>query len=212
MNIKKVFFPFGKKYSYLSEKWWHRFFVVIFAVSVVLFFISSIFSSYLGIPEKKFNISIQYNLRDFTKTSAKDVVNTIPAFNLMDYKIGCLKDSSINYVSTYDLNNSVCSSDLRGNIDKVADIFMKNNYQFADKTKSQMVQMIAEALEKDTEYRYCFLNQSIGCMSDKIITYKKNFIFYAEVLIASVLATYLYSLILQFVYFRGLIYIIYGKK
>lgn len=211
MKIKKILFPFNKNHSFLSEKWWHRFFVVLFAVLVAFFFIGAVITAYQFIPEKKFNISIQYNLKDFTKTSARDVADTIPAFNLLNYEIGCLNGNDINYVSTYGLDKSVCSSDLKGNIDKVADLLMQKNYSYKG-TKDQAIASLKIMLDKDLEQRYCFVSKDLNCTSDKIITYKKGYIFYAEVFLISVLLSYLCSLILQLMYFKGLIYIIYGKK
>jgi len=211
MGILSKLFFFKRTDVNLENKWWHRFFVVIFFIFVVAFFGLSLFIAGSLIPETDFNVDIKYNLREFTKTSSKDVVNTIPAFNLLNYKIGCLEDGKIGYISTYYLEKSICSSDLRGNIDKVAEIFLKNNPLIKD-TKEQAISGLTKVLDTDTETRYCFIQNEVGCSSDKIVTYKRNIIYHLEFFLAPLVSTYLFILILRFIYFKGFIYIIYGKK
>ena len=211
MGIYSKLFFFKRTDINLQEKWWHRFFVVLFTIFLISFFLVFLLIMSEAIPEKSFNVDIKYNLREFTKTSSKDIANTVPAFNLLNYKVGCFEDDKIKYVSYSALNETVCSSDLRSNIDKVAEIFLQNNPLIKD-TKENAIKEMTKILDEDTETRYCFVSKNANCTSDKIITYKRNPIFYLEVFLASLFSTYLVALILQFVYFKGFIYIIYGKK
>lgn len=208
----KIFPKFIKINIDLESKWWHRVFVILFFILMMLFLVFYFLLGGIPIPETSFNIDIKYNLREFTRTSSQDVINTIPAFNLLNYKIGCLKDNKeIDYVSNYNLKKSACSSNLRGNIEQVAETLIANNPSITS-TKEGMINYLNEKLDEDVETRYCFIHNDVGCNSDKIITYERNIIYSLESFIAFFASVYLFALILQVIYFRGLIYIIYGKK
>lgn len=211
MGIFSRLFFFKRTDINLQEKWWHRFFVVLFNIFVIAFFLFSFLTMNVVIPEKTFNVDIKYNLREFTKNSSKDIADTVPAFNLLNYQVGCLENGKINSVPYYALNETICSSDLRGNIDKVAEIWLQKHPLIKD-TKEQTIIKITTVLDEDTETRYCFVSKDANCISDKIISYKRNLIFYLEMFLASLVSTYLVVLILRFIYFKVLIYIIYGKK
>ncbi len=194
----------------LGERPWHRVFIVSFVFSIIIFFLFSLLIAFNHTPENTFNVNIKYNLQDFTRASSKDMANTIPAFRPIDYKVGCLNGNKIESVSIISLERSVCSPDLRGNIDKVAEIFIQENYLNAS-AKEQMVNDMTKFLDEDTNAGNCFLN-GVNCVPDKIITYKRNAIFYLEVCFFALLATYLMVFILQFLYFKVFLFIIYGKN
>jgi hypothetical protein len=209
--ISKLFFLKRTDVN-LENKWWHRLFVVLFVIFVVIFFLGSLILLNISIPENKFNVDIKYNLREFSKNSSKDIANTVPAFNLLNYEVGCLKnDNSIKHFSNFALEKSICSSDIRRNIDKISEIFLQKHPSIND-SKEQAIYSLTRVLDEDTESRYCFINNDIGCSSDKIIAYQKSPVFYLEVFLISVFLTYLNILFLQLIYFKGFIYIIYGKK
>jgi hypothetical protein len=166
-----------------------------------------------SIPEKNFNISIKYNLQEFTKNSSRDIANTIPAFNLLDYKIGCLNGSNIDYVSDYALKKSICSSDVRSNIKEITEFMLLDSEQaYSDYNKQTLEKAVIEKIDESNEKRNCFIHKDVKCASDKIVAYKKNIIFYLEQILISIFFILLFVLILQVVYFKGFIYIIYGNK
>jgi len=209
--LLKPFF-FKKTHIDLKNKWWHRLFVVILVLFIILLFVFSLALYYEVIPHNKSNVNITNNLREFTKNSSKSVANTIPMF-VVDSRIGCLKnDNSIEYLSAYALQTSVCSSDLRGNINEVAEIIIEKN-SFKETQKQIIIDDLNKKLDKDIETRYCFIHSDVSCdSSDRIISYKNGVLFYLEVLLASIFSVYFIALFLQLVYFKGFIYIIYGKK
>lgn len=210
MKIKNLIFPFTKHYSFLTEKWWHRFFTVAYAVAICGFLIAAIFISFEGVGEKAFNTTIKNNLRDFSKNSNKSIANTVPLFLEQGGKIGCFENNKISYVSSYNLeNDTFCSADISAHLDEAAGKIVGDGSLTLEKRK----ELLSGALLKDTEKRYCFINkESIDCLSANIVSYDRNFMYYLQAIIYSLISTFLFSLFLQILYFNGLIYIVYGKK
>lgn len=210
MKIKNLIFPFTKYYSFLTEKWWHRFFTVAYAVVVCGFLIAAIFVSLEGVGEKTFNTTIKNNLRDFSKNSDKSIANTVPLFLQQGGKIGCFENNKIGYVSTYSLENETfCSADISAHLNEAAEKIVGDGSLTLERRK----EALSEALAKDTEKRYCFIRkEGIDCLSNNIVSYNRNFVYYLQVFAYSLLATFLFSLFLQVLYFKGIIYIVYGKK
>lgn len=209
MKIKQFIFPFAKHYSFLSEKWWHRFFTVAYTVVVCGFLIVALFVSLESIGEKGFNTTIKNNLRDFSKNSDKSIVNTVPLFLKQGGKIGGFENNTIGYVSTYTLENETfCSADISSHLDEAADKIIGNGTLTVERRRDAL----SEILAKDTEKRYCFIPKDINYSSDKVVSYNRNAIYYLQVLVYSLLSTYIFSLFLQVIYFKGLVYIIYGRR
>lgn len=209
MNIFKIMFPFEGHRS-LSNKWWHRLSVVLFFLisAISLIFLVTLFLS--SFPENKFNINIKYSLEDFTKDSPKSTVNTIPSFIELEHRIGCLEnDDSIRRISLYELEKNVCSSDLEGNLKEVADILYLDNHEFGSVINLQ--NMLANMLDEDMGKRNCFIRTDFECNSGEIVSYERNIIFYLESFLIPIVIVYILGLVLQIIYFKALIYIIYGK-
>lgn len=208
MNIKSIFFPFAKKYSFLEKNWWHRLFIVIYLLVISIFFLLSFVIVSENISEKVYNTTVKDNLRNFSKNSEKDITNTVPIFLKYGAKVGCLENDKITQISNYFLDeNSFCSPDIPNRIDDASKKLSKNASLSIEDTKVALLSVVA----KDTEVRYCFLNKNLNCSSDKIVSYNKSFIYYLEILLYPLLLTYLTSLLVQILYFKGLMYVIFGK-
>jgi hypothetical protein len=208
--IKKIFFPFANNKTFLSEKWWHRFFVIIYIIILCIFSIATVLISLGMVKEEIFNTNIKNNLRDFTKNSDKSVANAVPLFLEQGNKIGCLENSKISYISTYTLETKVfCNADIPGHLDEASRFYAN---LITGSSTGELKNALSEVLSKDTEKRYCFMHKDLDCSSDKVISYSRNAIYYAQVIGYSLIAVYFFSLILQVLYFKGLIYIIYGKN
>lgn len=210
--FRKFFSPFAKCHIDLHTKWWHRLFVVIFFISLISFFLLALTVSSENIPENISNLKIKNNLRNFSKESSTSTINTIPAFLQQRGKFGCLQKDGIKFVSTYLLENkSICNADINLNIDETSK-FINGITEYSSTNIKDLKKYILNNLNENNEKRYCFIHKDIDCMSDKIINYSFNILYYFQVIIYSLLSTYLFSLFLQIVYFKGIIYIIYGKK
>jgi|GEM_PF-3542563 len=212
MKIKNIIFPLSKHNEFLSEKWWHRLFVVFYFVGIASFLVIAFFISVSSIGEHSFNITVKNNLRDFSKQNNSSIANTVPLFLEQSDKIGCLENNNVKYVSTYTLENETfCSADIPSHLDEAANKIIGNGTLSVEQRRDALSQMLA----KDTEKRYCFVPivpNSLDCSSDKVIAYNRNTIFYLQAIIYTLIASYIFSLILQVIYFKGLIYIIYGRK
>ncbi len=209
MKIKKAVFPFSGTYPLLGEKWWHRFFVVAYVITILATLGIAVALSIEGIEEKHYNINIKNNLRDFSKNSDKSVSNTVPLFLEQGGNVGCLEDNRINYVSVYTLEKKTfCSADILSHLDQAAEKFNGNDSLTTEKRGDALLDIIS----KDSEKRYCFISNEINCSSDKVVLYNKNAVYYLQVVAYSLISVYLVSLFLQILYYKGFIYIVYGKN
>lgn len=209
MNIKKIALPFSEAYSFLGEKWWHRFFVVVYVIVILVTFGIAAALSIEGIEEKPYNINIKNNLRDFSKNSDTSVSNTVPLFLKQGGSVGCLEDNRIKYVSAYALEEKTfCSADIPSRLDDVSQKFIGNDSSTVERRK----ELLSEMISKDSEKRYCFISNEIDCSSDKVVSYSKNTVYYLQVIAYSLISVYLVSLFLQVLYYKGFIYIVYGKN
>lgn len=210
MKIKKAVFPFSGTYPLLGEKWWHRFFIVAYVITSLATLGVSVALSIEGVEEKPYNINIKNNLRDFSRDSDKSVSNTVPLFLKQSGSIGCLDGDRINYVSTYALEKgSFCSAEISSHIDEAANKIVGDGSLTFEKRK----ELLSEALNKDTQKRYCFVHkESIDCLSENVISYDKNVVYYLQVIAYSLISVYVVSLLLQILYYKGFIYIVYGKN
>jgi hypothetical protein len=214
-HVKKAFLLLSEEREVLNDKWWHRLFIVLFNLCVVFFFIICNFTATLLITEYSFNINTKNSLRSFSENSDKSVVNTTYYFLEQGDKFGCIEeDGRIIPLSIYTIRNeALCSSDISVNIEEVAK-------EVSDKWKDRMQKysiqeikgFITEVLNEDKEKRYCFIGKNLDCSSDNIIYYKRSYVYYLQIAAYSLVSTYFFSLFLQFVYFKGLIYVIYGRK
>jgi len=210
MRFLNIFFPFKKQRSFLNEKLWHRFSIVSFAVCVVLCFFFNCYWLNNIMPERPFlNVSIKYNLKDYTKSSSSEIINTIASFT-DGYRVGCLTKTKVKPIPSYVMNKTVCNSDIPSKIRSVARTFIKSNPSIIKANEDQVVSDMEKMIAEDKETRYCFINQGANCTSDKIVAYERNIIFYLEVFFASFGLTYLFALIIHVMYFNGLIFILYG--
>jgi len=163
------------------------------------------------IPERpSFNVNIKYNLRDFTKSSSSEIVNTIVPF-VYEHRVGCVTGNKIRPLSDYVIEKTVCNADIAGKIGNVARDFIKRNPSAVATNESEVSASMKRILDTDTETRYCFVNRNANCTSDKIVAYNRNVVFYLEVIFASFIFTYLFALLMHVVYFNGLIFILYGE-
>lgn len=208
MNISRLIFPF-KDYKSLANKWWHRLFSVFFFLAEATVLISLVILFFEFLPENKFNITVKTNLEEFTRNSAQDIINTIPLFVGLENRVGCLENNSVRSIYNYELEGNACSSDLRGNIIEIATMLYSGNPEYSSVRKLQSD--LITLLDNDMSKRYCFIRKDLECSSNEIISYERNIIFYLESLLISVIIIYILGLLFQIMYFKGLIYIIYGK-
>lgn len=211
MIVKRLAFPLAEDRAVLQEKWWHRLCVVIFVVCLSFFLVISTYLTSEFTTER--SITIKDDLRNFSTNSDKSIPNTIPFFLKLGGKLGCLEDrGEVMALSSYDLEKtSYCSADLFGHAEGLTKA-MQDEEERIKKSRPM------EGLKKDIYYMmlnidetYCFISEDVGCESANIIMYHINVFYYMKIVFYPLVATYIFSLFLQFVYFKGLIYIIYGR-
>ena len=220
MKIKKIIFPFKSDHKRLQLRWWHRLLVVLYLLIIFFIILTSI---YLGLTQKdiwkgqRVNLTskVLISLNDFTTRQEISAINTTPLFIEKYPNIGCLKDhKAIEELSSYEVQREVfCNRDISSNVEEISYEITKNSVallQYKGK-EDQLVRHINELLSNDTEKKYCLVPKNFECSADAIVAYKNNILFYVIGLAILAIGVYLTSLLLQFLYFRGFIYIIYGN-
>lgn len=233
MKIKKVIFPFSGSYSLLEEKWWHRFFIVAYVITTLATLGIAVALSIEGVEEKPYNINIKNNLRDFSKNSDTSVSNTVPLFLEQGGNIGCLEDNRIKYVAVDTLEKKTfCSADILTHIDQASRKVLTSGSLNSESKRiitdeefnnlnggpgkvlsgEERNNLLLDVISRDSEKRYCFVSADIDCSSDRIVSYSKNIVYYLQVIAYSLVTVYLVSVFLQVLYYKGFIYIVYGKN
>ncbi len=195
----------------LNSKWWHRFFKVLFVVVIIATLGISYFVASSSIENTFENTDITITLTDYTKNHP-ELVNTVPSFLEKNGTLACKNDATrgYDYLSDFSLKNyAVCNNDITTNIDKVFTVLQSLDPAVKNTAKDSILQSHIQN-SKDS---YCLGNKKyFSCGSTHVVKYIKNYIFYWEAVGYAVLTTIIVSLVLLLVYFKGFIYIIYGKK
>jgi hypothetical protein len=147
------------------------------------------------------------------------VANTIPDFKELPGEIGCLNfNGEIDYISQNVLDESICSSGISYNIDFVAKhIFtitrLDGSQVTQDSAKEFVLEKVNEVDEKGNE-RVCFIHNK-ECSSYNIIKYNVKplpyIIGYLKYFGIAIIGIIIYYLLCA-LFYKVLLYIIYGKK
>jgi hypothetical protein len=194
----------------LQKKWWHRLLKVIFITFLGLLLPFSYYVSMNSVYENSTNISVITNLRDYTKTSSED--NSIQGFLSVRGSTACLNGNELHYFSEYILSSEgVCNIDMTANIDKVVGV-MRSQQRFQKFNTEEIRSTVLNELQNGKERRYCYMPVSLDCESKNVVKYYRNYIYYLKPVLLSFLATSSAALLMQILYYRGLIYVIFGSK
>lgn len=79
-RIKKILFPFFKKYSFLKKYWWHRLFLVLFIITIIVIWL---FPWRLAFIENESQIKVCNNIYQAGMTLSDSLLNssTIPSLS-----------------------------------------------------------------------------------------------------------------------------------
>jgi hypothetical protein len=201
----------------LGSKWWHRFVLV---ASVIIFMTLWLFSGYvLHQPPQatRGNVNIVTSLTQYTKDHRADS-NTVDGFANIQALGGLLSDNSdaiADFPVLLDGGVAFCSFDIAAHIPELTR--SANVGVSADKqvTEDQVRALVAKDTTADS---YCYFNDPHNQWptTGKIIKYRFKRTAIAKS-IAVPLAESLLICVLLFIiganaYYRGLVYVIYGKR
>ena len=218
--IKKILFPFVTRTNKLQNKWWHRLAIVLSVVALSFsFFCSLAITTLTGDSFLNHSFTFKhYNLESFTHKFEENE-NTIPYFLENEGNLGCLKNNRIekcDYAEYgYLKNNSYCNPSL--STDSFEEAFLWEQSQL----KQLKVQFPGgDEAEKRTfknfvengPSRNCLISKKLDCLSSGLVKYEPNLYFFLEAILVSLVSTYLLSLLLQFIYYYGVVYVIFGNK
>lgn len=225
MKIRKILFrlfiPFSRHADVLNHKWWHRLFKVTYILSLILvlslaclFFIANKSIENLSYEEVK----IFMKLDDFMKQQESTNQNHVSMFVSSYDNLGCTLDGEISVLSYYQkesLDNVVfCNPHLKLNIEDLAKWIFSNSLELinkdyeSNKTYNDSIDILRKKI--GDSHLVCFEWENDICGFENVISYQYTPLFYLKRVLYSVFTTYIVGIFLQFLYFKGFIYIIYG--
>lgn len=228
--MKKVFSWLFRDSLELNKRWWHRLIKVLF-ISIFCLAAIAIYISLITDPSREFlgkhNIHVRNNLYEFTENyTGEDYENTIPKFFAQKGQFGLMVENEMEYVSAYLLGNSFCMKTPEKYLDGITKVlypdFVKG-LSYEDKG-SASIEKLGEYLKKqfyEDTTRKCYfydLNdydeniKKVTNLSRNIINYQPNAFFYAEVTLVYAIAIFLAFLIFAAIYYRVILYIVFGSK
>jgi len=192
----------------LPTKWWHRLFKIVFLFTILVTFCLATFASAELIPDNTTNNTVVTNLRDYTATSTAG--NTIPEFLEIEGLLGCVDDDEFRYLSAHSLSSeNICNADLVGNIDEVAEA-LHSMVGFMNTPIYDLKNALQTKFSNEQPGGNCLIQKDFGCDPGQIVKHRRNPIFYLEVVGLGLGITFFVGLSLLVIYYRGLIYIIFG--
>jgi hypothetical protein len=203
----------------LEDRWWHRTLKVLFAVSIIFIFLSSLFisSEVLGDRPDFGNVNVINNLSDFTRSNTIYRGNTIPLFLSLEGNLGCKEGNRAEWVSSSQLKKAYCTSDTQQDLDSMADHFynLGSNKEFSHYL--ELKESLTEGstyTDREDNIRVCYFTKAYGdkCNSLDIIKYEYNILYYIKIIIYSILGTFIYALSVYFLYRKIFLYIVFGKQ
>lgn len=215
----------------LHKKWWHRLIKVVF---LSLFFLITIGSyimvlSYPNDTEllSKHNIHINNTLYEYTENYVgEDYENTIPKFFEQKGNFGLLINNKIEYISSYLLGKSFCVKAPEKYQDNILKIFYedyksklgygKNAVSIEEFSNTVKSKIFEDATRKCFMYDLNTYDENLKKietnLSASIINYRANALYYIEATIAIPLIALLSFVLFALVYYRLILYIVYGNK
>lgn len=229
-KIKKICSWLFRDSLELNKKWWHRLIKVIF---LSLFFLITI-GSYVALivdPDvellSKHNIHINNTLYKYTENyTGKDYENTIPSFFEQKGNFGLLMDNKIQYISSYSVGKSFCLKAPEKYQDNIMKLFYEDyKSKLGYGIKAESIEVFSNTLKYkifEDKTRKCFMYdlsttydeylKKITNLSASIINYRPNALFYIEATIAISLIALVSFILFALVYYRLILYIVYGNK
>lgn len=206
--------PYFYRNNNLKNKWWHRLFVTIYTLILVIIFLISlfIFTSIGIVPPTTWNTNYT-TLKTFMNSQTENSGNAIPSFLNLPGAIGCIAENQhIEYVYEPNLRASYCRFNLVSHIDDAASYFHNDFYLNED---IENIKQKLLSLDKPTsgDNSYCFISKDANCHQiGSIVKYKKNAIYYLLAIFWSIITIFIVSFFLQLIYYKGFIFIIYGNS
>jgi hypothetical protein len=193
----------------LNNKWWHRLAQVIFTITLVIFFVLSTLSFQSLLPDKSWNTDVLFSIDDYATFSLED--NAVSAFMDSEGKLGCKGNEGIEYLSTYTLKKkAVCNTDLVENIDTVISELQKLDLM-PDVSAATLRDPLLERID-EIGANNCLIHTDVDCSAFDIVKYEYNHYRYLSIIVLGGLTSIILSLLLLNIYYRGFVYIIFGKK
>ncbi len=205
----------------LTERWWHRLFKVLYLSLLTLVIAFMGFLLWEGrddLPAKSNQVEVVASLGDLLREADASVENVVPLFMEKEGATGYYETDSrkIDKVWDYDLNDSFCSPDAARHVYALSSFLNRRQYSTAY-TPEIMMQTIMKDRKPSDSLRLCWLDDSLqGKNLNNIIKYEFTTLGYWRAVL-SYLTPYVFwtlvvhTIVLNF-YYRGMVYVIVGKR
>ena len=200
-------------------------------VLVILFVLIGTITGFMELP-KSTTFYKDVSLSQYTRLHP-ELENSVAGFVVLRGSLGCIKDSSIEYLNTYDSNNvlsktsgflskdllrdgAFCSANLEGSMEAFIDHTIALFPSIGrDRVREDSLKDWSERtrlVDENGEKRVCFLPQDLKCSSLNIVKYYPNMLSYLLLALVTVILSYLIYALARFIYYFGIVYVIYGRE
>lgn len=200
-------------------------------ILVILFVLIGTITGFMELPKSTIFYK-HVSLSQYTRLHP-ELENSVVGFVVLRGALGCVEDSSIEYLSTYDSNNvlsktsgflskdllkdgAFCSANLEGSMEAFIDHTVALFPSIGrDRAREDFLKDWSERtrlVDENGEKRVCFLPQDLKCSSLNIVKYHPNVSFYLLLALVTVILSYLIYALARFIYYFGIVYVIYGRE
>jgi hypothetical protein len=213
---------FGIRYDVdLGQRWWHRLSKVLYVV--FLFLVVGIFwLVWSGTqPEaNSSNVVVKDSLSVYLALADKSVPNILPGFLAQPGRLGAFEKGGrdkIEYVSEYSLGRSWCTADAPRYADQIAKHLNDRSFGAQHNTAGSVLAGIKQAQTSPDQTAFCWFDSGVREHGiDQIIKYefteRARVTATMETLAKAALIIFLVNLVLLNLYYRGLVYVVVGRK
>lgn len=206
----------------LTERWWHRLFKVLYFVSfatVVGFGSWLLWEGFDSVTPDRKLVRIVSDLSSYLSAADVKIANVVPGFKNLDGRLGIVSDDGkkIDYISDYAMDQTWCTPSALAHLNETADFLNERDFTKANTGMTVLAGVQRVIKPEDKESRLCWVAASLREKSlDQVVKYEFTRTGYFQALwehyfwfILGVAITHTVFLNL---YYRGLVYIIVGKR
>ncbi len=214
MNMSNKIKSFFRPDLNLTSRWWHRLLKVVFVVTTTFLIIVTPIGLYHGIELKPSNTKIIYSIEDFTRKSYK-TGNVVPDFLALNGEFGCLNVLEDEYTWLYEYKlkeQSYCNRNLENSLDTALPLVSSDYKKESEKMKTTIKESILNLVHEKN--RVCLIHEDKRdkCAYENIVKYERSNAFFLHVALFSILIWFCWITLCLVLYFKGFLYIIFGRK
>ena len=206
----------------LTERWWHRLFKVLYLVSftvIVSFGTWLLWDGFDSSTPNRKHVRIVSDLSSFLGTADPRTANIVPSFMEQEGRLGILSDDGkrLEYMSDYSMDQTWCTPSALDHLNETAAFLNDRDFTKANTGMTVLASVQRTFKPDDKDTRLCWVAPSLKDTDlSQIVKYQFTSRGYLGALwdhyFGFVVGVVIAHTLLLNLYYRGLVYIIVGKR